>query len=146
MGTDLFANAVLAEKAFRESAPPTGEIPMGKLHAAVLAAPDISSTEFTSLLKQSLLQTVPKVVVYCSNDRALRLSMGVNFGDERLGYCTGKKTVSGVDVVSVQGQIADFTRHSYYLSAPKILDDMVRHFQTTNTPNRAGVSREILLP
>jgi hypothetical protein len=87
-----------------------------------------------------------RLVVYCSLDRALALSRSVNQSDDRLGYCTPPvDPMLGVDVVSVKGLIQDFVRHSYYLSATEILDDIEKTFKGIVPTPLPGTVRQIEL-
>jgi hypothetical protein len=58
-------------------------------------------------------------------DYALALSRIVNQSDNRLGYCEiAVPPMAGVDLEVVKGGIHDFARHSYYLSAIAILENI----------------------
>jgi esterase/lipase superfamily enzyme len=149
MGTDIATNAIaLREAGGRRNAP---AIP----HSVILAAPDISLSEFDSRLRPRIVRPDRRLVIYCSNDRALIMSKIYNSSDDRLGYCGPERSTSpptqpmaGVDLVIVSGFISDFTRHSYYLESVKILDDIQAAF--SDTPSSivpvVGHRREIVLP
>jgi esterase/lipase superfamily enzyme len=150
MGTDIAANAVL----LRESSG-SGTVSVIP-HSIILAAPDISTSEFDARLRPAIVRPGRHVVVYCSNDGALLISSIYNFSDERLGYCTPgqrppssrKPPMSGIDLVIVRGIVSEFAQHSYYLTAAKILDD-IQESLSIAVPPTAPVQpnrREITLP
>lgn len=130
MGTYVVASAISLAHQNREL---DDAIP----HAIVLAAPDISTDAFDATLRPQLVRPERRVVIYCSSDWALFVSRGFNKSDDRLGYCPEtKKGMQGVDVVHVRGQIEDFARHSYYLTAVGMLDDIVRGMNSNSAVDR----------
>jgi esterase/lipase superfamily enzyme len=143
MGTDIAANAILMrQRLLRDAGFSVPEF----TQALVLAAPDISKQEFNDSLRPALILSKMRLVVYCSLDRALALSRAVNQSDDRLGYCTPPvDPMLGVDVVSVKGLIQDFVRHSYYLSATEILDDIEKTFKGIVPTPLPGTVRQIEL-
>jgi esterase/lipase superfamily enzyme len=145
MGTDVAVNAIALRESTRNR-PLTSIVPS----TIILAAPDISTTEFVSRLRPGIVRTDRHIIVYCSNDWALLLSRMTNGSDERLGYCTTEPTLKppmpGVDLVIVRGPISGFSRHSYYLSEEKILDDMRTALADSAVAVPVRSYREILLP
>ncbi len=101
-----------------------------ELLSVILAAPDVSKNEFVSKMNSLFSNSFKSVTVYCSDYRALLASEVLNNSDIRLGYCdapslsAGLRPSAGLRIVAVSGKIADFARHSYFLSAPELLKDM----------------------
>src|SRR5262245_35708110 len=88
--------------------------------ALILAAADISTSDFETNVRPIIARSVEATVVYCAHDRALDVSQQYNHSDQRLGYCTTPKLeMDGVEIVAVKGIISGFAQHSYYLDSPK---------------------------
>jgi esterase/lipase superfamily enzyme len=123
IGTDVAANAVVLRES-RGNLTSTSIVPRN----IILAAPDISTTEFVRRIRPGIVRIDRHIIVYCSDDWALWASRQTNGSDERLGYCTTEPTLKppmpGVELVIVRGPISGFSRHAYYLSEAKILDDI----------------------
>jgi esterase/lipase superfamily enzyme len=151
MGTGLAMKAIILRqsKKDREDRPddPSGAIASSPC-SVVLAAPDISTKEFNVAMRPQVVRPDRHVVVYCSDDRALRASQYTNSSDERLGYCPmAKSAMDGVDFVTVTGPIEDFFHHSYYLNSAKVLEDIRQVLVCQEPPpSRAGGWRKIQLP
>jgi len=150
MGTDLATNAIILRDATKNT---KGKLlrPSGAARTSprtlVLAAADISTKEFDATLRPKVIGPSRRVVVYCSNDRALWVSQFVNKSDERLGYCAAaKSTMAGVDLITVTGTISDFAHHSYFLNSAKILEDIRQVLAERTASSRLGGKREIRLP
>jgi esterase/lipase superfamily enzyme len=134
MGADIAINAILLREVNVSDADETTTklrlseaVPL----SLVLAAPDISTSEFTHDMQPVLTGTrsVAILAIYCANDRALILSQRYNNSDPRLGYCAADRSpVDSTEMVTVRGNISGISHHSYYLNSPKVLDDMRRVF------------------
>jgi esterase/lipase superfamily enzyme len=149
MGTELMVNALLLRQATAAaSTNPSAEF---SPRALILAAPDISTKEFDDSLRPKINSPNTRITIYCLDDWMLIASRGYHRSDERLGYCKeAKPMMQGIDLVILKGSVADFGRHSYYLSAIEVLDDIGRILgelanRTINIPPPRGQVRELRL-
>jgi hypothetical protein len=88
-----------------------------------------------------------RMVVYCSLDLALEVSQAFNNSDARLGYCgldVQPHAMSGVDLVAVTGAIEGFARHSYYLSAVSIFDDIQKALANASAGDATSISSGVV--
>ncbi|HTZ66363.1 MAG TPA: alpha/beta hydrolase [Roseiarcus sp.] len=92
--------------------------------ATILAAPDVDFAQFQKRFGVFKLRN-EYTTVYCGIDIALSLSW-LYHGGRRLGFCSDGeiKPTAPEEMVLVTGRFRDTWRHSYFLSAPEMIDDM----------------------
>jgi esterase/lipase superfamily enzyme len=144
MGADIAVKAIMLEFPPRDNLQTVSLAPDPR--ALILAAADISTSDFDANVRPVITRSIRATVVYCAHDRALDASQQYNNSDPRLGSCaTPKHTMDGVEIVAVKGPISGFSRHSYYLNTPKILED-IRKILRQNASLPGIGWREIVLP
>ncbi len=87
-------------------------------------APDIDQDAFQAKIAD-FNRVNAALSVYCTFDIALDLSRLHN-GNVRLGFCGTDQTLpkSPEEMIQVKGHIQDTWRHSYFLSAPEMIQDI----------------------
>jgi esterase/lipase superfamily enzyme len=92
--------------------------------ATILAAPDIDFEWFQRQFQIFKLRN-EYTTVYCGTDMALLTSGAVHLA-RRLGFCgDGEiRPTAPEEMVRVTGRFKDTFRHSYFLSATEMIDDM----------------------
>jgi esterase/lipase superfamily enzyme len=149
MGSEVAVNALSLPAASEPMSLLSAHLaPSPTMPTLVLAAPDVSTREFTGTFQPLLALRTKHITVYCSEDYALLTAALVRHSDERLGYCAGaKRGPNGVEMVMVRGAAEDWANHSYYTRSPELLRDVSRVLSADSTASIPGspVPRELML-
>lgn len=126
MGARLYVNALHAMHATRSKI-------LINIDVAVLAAPDVAKSDFENMLNEIPIFT-DNFTIYCAADVALLFSEALH-GQTPLGECKSKKPdgPSPQQMVRVSGKMSDPFRHSYFLSARELIDDISNVFKLADS-------------